>query len=170
MTLMKTLRNLPWAFVVLLSVCAQPAAYADSIVFGAALRCDERQGEFELVGAVNFNDQTTIAASHLNGVRQLPYGQHQERCRVGRHVVTATLVVSPPGNGHCMGAGHVALGEVSIGPQREVVIARGSTFNFFCLGEEKELIAIRVKDRPDLGPGAVWITRCTATGWGWVGL
>jgi hypothetical protein len=159
-------------FAALVSVLMLPfapgLARADGIAFGAATRCEQHQGIFELAGVVQFNEQTTVVSSEMSRVRQLSYGPHHLKCRLGRHLIVAEVNVNAPSNGECMGAGHVRLLHFSIAGKsypwsNERVLSDGTSFNFKCT-EGEMVISIVARARAS---GLLGITLCTAKDWLW---
>lgn len=141
---------------------------ADSVLFGAATRCDTKQKTFELAAVVEFNEQTTVVASSLHGVRQLRRGKHDVSCNIGAHRVTAHVASLPASQGQCMGSGYVALKSLSVGARKLYDGPADTPFNFSCPSNSDEmLISIRIRPVSDVSPPDIEVHRCTAKDWTW---
>lgn len=144
--------------------------HADSIEFGVATRCDQKEKTFELAAVAEFNEQTTVVSSKFPGMRQLRNGKHQLGCNIGKtRRVLAHVEVWPASNGQCMGAGYVALKSVSVAGRHLFEAAPHTPFNFDCPSEPEMLVSVLVRGRADVGPEAIEVRRCTAKGWTWEG-
>jgi hypothetical protein len=146
-----------------LATLAPAFARADSIQFGAAFACNERTSRFELSAVVEHNEQVTVVASSLSGLKQLKYGESRLRCRVGRSIVSAVVNVHRPSNGECMGAGYVSVSHVKVGTrQLSPKLATPEAFNWRCL-EGAMLVKLSITQ----SLSGVAVERCVADDWTW---
>jgi len=149
-----------------LLLLAATSARADAIEFGVAVRCEKTNSTFELAAVVQHNEQISLAASRLAGITQLKYGEHKLQCQVGGKLVLASVGVSPPMNGECMGAGFVALKSLTVagrnvGPSIEG--SQGKPFNWKCTGTEPMIVRLLIFQSKT----GITIEQCTAQDWSW---
>ena len=149
--------------LILIAGAISSAAHADVIEFGVVSRCDKKQMLFEVGGVVQHNEQFTLIASSLREANHLKYGETHLVCRIGGAVARATIVVSPPTNGHCMGAGYAELTKFTIDEKSVSLFPNRETFNYSCL-DERMLIKLSAHVLPG---GALVVERCTSAAWTW---
>ena len=149
--------------LLLIAATFSSPANADVIEFGVVSRCDEKQSRFEVGGVVRHNEQFTLVASSLREANHLKYGESHLVCRIGEAVARATIVVSQPTNGHCMGAGYAELTKFTIDEKSVSLFPNRETFNYSCL-DERMLIKLSAHVLPG---GALVVERCTSAAWTW---
>lgn len=137
-------------------------ANADSIEFGATALCAGQPPEFELAAIVQHNEDTTSLSAHASAAKQLKYGTHKLRCSVAGRAVSMTVHVNPPMNGHCVGAGYVAITSFRVGSHRVPLDLPAQSFNYKCL-EDPMLVRFSVKR----AGSRVVVERCSSDDWTW---
>ncbi|HTE41763.1 MAG TPA: hypothetical protein VK629_13100 [Steroidobacteraceae bacterium] len=151
-------------FLLLLLILSCHSTLADGIHFGAAYRCDEKLGSFELAAYVEHNEFTTVYSGGLPGLKPLEDGEHKLSCRVGGRVTHAVVRVYPASNGECRGAGYVKLSPVTFDGKALPLFASEEPFNWSC-HYGPMLIKLSIHSSYD---GQVFVVnRCKASAWTW---
>jgi len=133
-------------------------AHADWGLFGIATRCDSTGKGFSLAPVVELSSPDDGAIPVAPGFRQLAYGEHKVRCVVAGAEVSATIHVSGPDQGHCMGAGYVSIERLAVGRAKVF----DGAFNWDC---DSQPVVTRVNI---ISRGSQFLVEtCQAKGWNW---
>ena len=137
-------------------------AWADSINFGIASRCDTNKSLFELIGVVEANGKVTYATPSPKGLNRLSLVTRTLSCKINGKQVHASIRVFGGTSGHCMGGGYVDITNLQIGKQKISVPEPGEAFNWSCVNQP---MLVRLSIHANASGGT--IERCTTADWTW---
>jgi hypothetical protein len=98
-----------------LMVCAK-VAHADWGVYAAAYSCDSARQRFAIMSDIDSSNGSvgSYRSEDERFVERLSGGVHSLTCKIGSHLVRATVIVNDPNTHMCQGAGHSSLKDVVI--------------------------------------------------------
>lgn len=160
---MKYRVHIHWLWVY--AFCSYPA-FADSLEFGVASRCDSSNNHFEIVGIAEANDMTTVLTSSLDRVKKLGFGTNHIECNIGGEIVRSIIEVRRGYGGHCTSVGSAEIKSLRIGRKviQQVITPEspGEPFNWMtCFTDVLVRLSIYKSG------SFTMINRCWSKGWDW---